>query len=913
MGRPEGLSAEDVLAYLDSKASPPRPPRQVRAYREAAAVLVAVKDLEHLRPLGAGFVGNAAEVLEPDLMPATGQKFNGKVMLRPEIRAETIRGLVTADRIEDALAANPNERDSALQTHLERYLRHEAPPLKAQSLDELEATLQVSVWLGGVVEGIPPAEEVEARAGYLRLLEPFEAIAGDVNFRGRRRELDRLRRYIGVVSPESALERFRGKVVRWIEPKRQPAISISGIGGVGKSSLVARFMLEHTRLPEEERIPFGYLDFARASLDIGDTFGLCRELLRQLSFQFPAAGRVSVFGDLTDLVDRPSAFHGSAAQELLSAILTRLRSSLGPRPYIIVLDTFEEVQYRGEERAYPFWKMLSELQDRAPFLRVAVAGRAPVESLRLAGRPPRHIELGDLDDEAADAFLAAQGIENPRTRDSLVETFGRLPLTLKLVGSLATRTLGGASALLDPKARGFSLLAASDEVIQAELYGRLLDQIVDERVRRLAHPGLTLRRVNPALIFEVLNEPCELLISTSKEAVALFEELRRESSLVSVDSADGDLVYRPELRRLMVKMLLNGTPAVVRQIHRRAAAWYKRQPGPRAQVEYVYHRLHLGERINSEELSDHEVRASIQAVIEEFSVEVQLQLAALGFKVPEAVEEQASRNQAHAAISAKIEDLLPYGANGEAAAQEVFESVYTSLRDDHLVIRSVFGRADRGASPVFRSGARIAAQRGDNEQALDLIERGLGRAVRDGAAELTLGLLKERAWLYRHRPRAEQAEGLALLGEHARRHEDLTGQIQYRAQSIDIRDPGAVNDLQALRGLLGHASPQDLWDLVPVLRPVFDAFPLLTNTWKLLEPLLGALHKLAAGLESPFRFAVFPDPVAQSALDGLLGSARDTDPEVFWSQYLRLCAVWPYRILYVAVPRGRRGEQLTIE
>ena len=137
MGRPEGLSAEDVLAYLDSKAPPPRPPRQVRAYREAAAVLVAVKDLEHLRPLGTGLVGNAAEVLEPDLMPATGQKFNGKVMLRPEIRAETISGLVAADRIEDALAANPNERNSALQTHLERYLRHEAPPLTAQSLQFL--------------------------------------------------------------------------------------------------------------------------------------------------------------------------------------------------------------------------------------------------------------------------------------------------------------------------------------------------------------------------------------------------------------------------------------------------------------------------------------------------------------------------------------------------------------------------------------------------------------------------------------------------------------------------------------------------------------------------------------------------------------------------------------------------------
>ena len=217
-------------------------------------------------------------------------------MLTPDVRAETIRELVSTGRLEDALAANPDQRNSPLQAHFERYLRQEAPPLDRQSLEELEATRQVSLWLDGVVEGVPTVTEVDARAAYRKLLEPFETLAGDAIFRGRRKEMDQLRNYIGVVSPETMLGRVRG-LFRWAEPQRQPAVSISGIGGVGKSSLVARFMLEHTRLPDDGRVPFGYLDFARCSLDVGDQLKLCVELLRQLDLQFPGDGR---FADIRE-------------------------------------------------------------------------------------------------------------------------------------------------------------------------------------------------------------------------------------------------------------------------------------------------------------------------------------------------------------------------------------------------------------------------------------------------------------------------------------------------------------------------------------------------------------------------------------------------------------------------------------
>ena len=129
MARPEGLSAAGHPRLPGQQGIAPAASRAGPGIPGGRGCPVAVTDLEHLRPVGAAPAGKAAELLDPDLMPATGRKFNGKVMLRPEIRAETISGLVAADRIEDALAANPDERDGALQAHLERYLRHEAPPL----------------------------------------------------------------------------------------------------------------------------------------------------------------------------------------------------------------------------------------------------------------------------------------------------------------------------------------------------------------------------------------------------------------------------------------------------------------------------------------------------------------------------------------------------------------------------------------------------------------------------------------------------------------------------------------------------------------------------------------------------------------------------------------------------------------
>jgi hypothetical protein len=360
--------------------------------------------------------------------------------------------------------------------------------------------------------------------------------------------------------------------------------------------------------------------------------------------------------------------------------------------------------------------------------------------------------------------------------------------------------------------------------------------------------------------------------------------------------------------------MLTGAPAQTEEIHRRALAWYGRDDlrrlDPRDQAEYVYHWLQLTSHDQTDtgilySLSQGEVRASIQAAVDEFPVETQLWLATLGFKVSAAVREQASRDQDHAAIAAQIEELLPYGERATAEAERVFNAAYAGLRDYGVVrsvARSAFGLVDRGASPVFLAGARIAAQRGDDQRALSLIAEGLERAARDDAAGLTLGLLKERAWLYRNRPAAEQAEGLDLLAAHAARQNDAAARLQHRAQSVHGA-PGAVDaaSLNALLEELGGADGLALWHVVPALGRAIalandlsvadGSFHLNANSSSTTTttttsdgtvfrrsstgPLVIAdrIAPLVLDPSSPFRSAAFADPGCQDALNAVNAAA----------------------------------------
>ena len=167
-------------------------------------------------------------------------------------------------------------------------------------------------------------------------------------------------------------------------------------------------------------------------------------------------------------------------------------------------------------------------------------------------------------------------------------------------------------------------------------------------------------------------------------------------------------------------------------------------------------------------------------------------------------------------------------------------------------------------------------------------------------------MLQERAWLNRSRNRADQVEGLGWLGEHAWRHQNRPALLQHRAQSIEPDTDTAKHDLVALRDLLAEADPEHVWGLAPALRPAVEL-----ALRQRFDPLLTSMQALVQASSSPFRYTIFPDHRSQVALEDLLFVGGDAGTDGFGTSFVRLCDAWPYRVLFVAAPYGRRGEQLS--
>lgn len=124
-----------------------------------------------------------------------------------------------------------------------------------------------------------------------------------------------------------------------------------------------------------------------------------------------------------------------------------------------------------------------------------------------------------FDDEAAFGFLTAYGVEDEALARNAVRQLGGNPLTLKLAAELIKKD---ARALVDVRTKRLFILRVRDEAIQGQLYRRILGRIHDDSVRKLAHPGLVLRRITAPIIKEVLAQPCEVVVPDLPAADVLF-------------------------------------------------------------------------------------------------------------------------------------------------------------------------------------------------------------------------------------------------------------------------------------------------------------------------------------------------------------------------------------------------------
>src|SRR5947209_7286774 len=126
----------------------------------------------------------------------------------------------------------------------------ESLPVEKLNRNELAALLVVRDWMDGILKPLPDAAKIRARLAREDLIAPLRHLAK--KFIGREAELDQLRGYLGDVSQASAIRRGR-KAISDLAASiaspfshgstADPPLFVHGIGGVGKSTLVAQFSL----------------------------------------------------------------------------------------------------------------------------------------------------------------------------------------------------------------------------------------------------------------------------------------------------------------------------------------------------------------------------------------------------------------------------------------------------------------------------------------------------------------------------------------------------------------------------------------------------------------------------------------------------------------------------------------------
>jgi hypothetical protein len=351
-----------------------------------------------------------------------------------------------------------------------------------------------------------------------------------------------------------------------------PILVITGVGGAGKSALVAQFALDR-RGKSWNGTPVVVLDFDRQTLAAAAPVDLMLEFTRQLGWARPALaeGLSGIRATLrqkaaglstseTDNLVRRYEYHASANTAAFEALHGLIASTeLRDQPVLIILDTVEEVLNQGSFVLDHMFRWLRALVDEAGLakLRVIMSGRAAPEDVspQYLSRTAGHLPVGELDRTSSIEMLATHGLRSQGLASRLFDAFGGNPLVLKILAAyLAGKSAAQIETFLGTEAEKEQFRG---ELAQRWLYSRTLERIDDKELRKLAFPGLVLRRVTPDLVREVLAVPCGLRDIDQRAAERLFGRLAAQVWLIKLESADAHgnpiaVQHRRDVRRLMM-------------------------------------------------------------------------------------------------------------------------------------------------------------------------------------------------------------------------------------------------------------------------------------------------------------------------------------------------------------------------
>lgn len=727
------------------------------------------------------------------------------------------------------------------QAALRHYTVHDAPPLERLSLEELRAVAQVVSWLEGVVDPLPALEEVSRRIALLELLAPLRRLVG-TRFAGRRDVLARLVEHVGVLPPTSRVAAVRRKVRAVLSLRDLPPLFLWGPGGVGKSTVLAKFVLDHVDQADGS-LAFVFADLDRPGLTVFEPLTLLHEGVRQLALQLPSAGEAAevLLEEWADAMSAPdlallatavvgsgeeapgtvgplgprASSAGADRQDFPRQFADFVAAHAPDRPLLFVVDTFEMAQRRGEEVVTDVWQFLERLQACVPTLRVVIAGR---RSLREDGYRVEDVPLQEFDAESAQAFLAtAAGDVLPPDDPMLarvVAVVGRSPLNLELAADLLRRE---GRAALRGRDVGLVLLRLHEGQLQGVLYRRVLEHIDDPDIQRLAYPGLEVRRFTPDVIRHVLARPCGLDVPDHDRAQDLYEAAAREVSLL--DHRDGALVHRPDVRRQMLGQLRRAEPVKVARIDRAAVRYYSGSDDVVARAEELYHRLVLGQ---SRRVLDRRwlpgVEHHLWGALEELPPSSAVYLATrLGVSLPVDVAVQADleiwERHADQQVARLLERDRPERAL-EVLRQRPERTRGSRLHAAQARVLERLGRLPEAAEVLGRAAEEAAELGRDRDVLHALLGRaGLERRMgRDAEARALLAPMREVAGrlddeLEGLRVAAFEAQLENPVGHDHTAHDRLAGAVGRTSGEALRRDPGLLAQLVAT---VGQARPEVL-------------------------------------------------------------------------------------------------------
>ncbi len=622
------FEAAAVMAYYDpAQINPVTPVNQ-----EKQASLI--NDLIGCSTIIADLTETSGKLSTNTDTQCTATTYKIRFALKDEVRKQTLVRLIKENRVTEALVANSAytlQSTIPIQYLLTKCLKAETIDLNEMNANDLVEFYKVIEWLDGI-PGVSfiSKQRIVDKIDLKEMLSPLKRLTGvyengvfEEKFRGRQKELAILRAYVGVAPPQGVMESVERMVSNFWSSEKKPLL-IFGLGGVGKSALLARFILDHMEAQKKDQFPFVYLDFDRPNLSALEPETLLIEAARQLSIQYRARPDIAI--KFSNFYDQWNQFYdtliedGSSVQislnsekkiksksknkEALKSEFVTLVKELTvseKKPFLIVLDTFEEVQYKGIEFVNAVLDFVENLHKNFNKVRVVISGRSPVDKKRTT-----ELELGNLDMEAAQGFVSGIGIKDAATAKIIAEKIGGNPLSLKLATDLV-KQYGVEEIKIIKTTRTINLFFSTNlpEIeVQGILYKRILDHIRNPEVKKLAHPGMVLRKITPALILEVLAAPCDLKnINTIADAEALFLEISREVALVTKTGALV-LKHRSDVRKVMLKLIMQSDKKeLAMTIHQSAVDYYSKQTGIADRAEEFYHRLALGQSPRTLELN----------------------------------------------------------------------------------------------------------------------------------------------------------------------------------------------------------------------------------------------------------------------------------------------------------------------